>query len=280
MKTRIISGTILILIAGTCMVLGGLWLIGLMTAMALIAFFELSRATGLHVKGTPTNAFESAAYVSIVVMYAFIYLDFVGIGLGLWSTIFLMFLLIIYVVKFPTYDASQMMRAVFCVMYGPFLFSYVYRIRALENGQYLIWLVLICSALNDTFAYFIGSAIGKHKLAPKLSPKKSIEGSIGGIIGGALGGGIYGWFLGEHVYHSVNMWWILAIICGLSSIIGQIGDLAASGIKRNYNIKDYGTLIPGHGGIMDRVDSIIVTAPIIYYLSILFMDLDFTAISW
>ncbi|MBR5943725.1 MAG: phosphatidate cytidylyltransferase, partial [Lachnospiraceae bacterium] len=123
-------------------------------------------------------------------------------------------------------------------------------------------------------------AIGKHKLAPKLSPKKTIEGSIGGIIGGALGGGIYGWFLGNNVYHNDRMWWVLAIICGLASIIGQIGDLAASGIKRNYNIKDYGTIIPGHGGIMDRVDSIIVTAPIVYYLSILFMSLDYTARRW
>ncbi|MBO4376105.1 MAG: phosphatidate cytidylyltransferase [Lachnospiraceae bacterium] len=280
MKTRIISGTILTLLAGTCMILGGLYLLGLMIVMALIAFYELSKATGLHVKGVKTNAFESMAYVSIVVMYAFIYLDYVGIGLGIWSTAFLMCLLIIYVVKFPTYDASQMMRAFFCVMYGPFLFSYVYRIRALENGVYLVFLVLICSALNDTFAYFTGMAIGKHKLAPKLSPKKTIEGSIGGIIGGALGGGIYGWFLGNNVYHNDRMWWVLAIICGLASIIGQIGDLAASGIKRNYNIKDYGTIIPGHGGIMDRVDSIIVTAPIVYYLSILFMSLDYTARRW
>lgn len=280
MRTRIISGTILTLLAGTCMILGGLYLLGLMMIMALIGFYELSKATGLHVMGVKTNAFESMAYVSIVVMYIFIYLDYVGIGLGIWSTAFLMGLLVIYVVKFPTYDASQMMRAFFCVMYGPFLFSYVYRIRALENGVYLVFLVLICSALNDTFAYFTGMAIGKHKLAPKLSPKKTIEGSIGGIIGGALGGGVYGWYLGSHVYNSDKMWWILAIICGLASIMGQIGDLAASGIKRNYNIKDYGKIIPGHGGIMDRVDSIIVTAPIVYYLSILFMNLSYTAKQW
>lgn len=280
MRTRIISGTILTVVAGACMIIGGPVLLILMIAMSLIAYFELSRATGLHVNGVKTNAFESTAYVSIVAMYIFIYFDFVGIGLGIWSTTFLMLLLIVYVVKFPTYDASQMMRSFFAVMYGPFLFSYVYRIRELENGVYLVFLVLICSALNDTFAYFVGSAIGKHKLAPMLSPKKSIEGSIAGILGAALGGGLYGWYLGINVYHSDRMWWILAIICGLSSIIAQIGDLAASGIKRNYNIKDYGKLIPGHGGIMDRVDSIIVTAPIVYYLSILFMQLEYTAKRW
>jgi len=213
-------------------------------------------------------------------MNLFIYFDYVGIGLGIWSTAFLMLLLIVYVIKFPTYDASQMMRCFFCVMYGPFLFSYVYRIRELERGLYLVFLVLICSALNDTVAYFVGSTLGKHKLAPALSPKKTIEGSIGGILGAAVGGGLYGWYLGANVYNSKNMWWILAIICGASSIIAQIGDLAASGIKRNYNIKDYGKLIPGHGGIMDRMDSIIVTAPIIYYLSILFMELDYTAARW
>ena len=109
--------------------------------------------------------------------------------------------------------------------------------------------------------------IGKHKLAPILSPKKSIEGGIGGILGAALIGVLYGL--------AINYWGNAAadllqyaIICGVGGMISQIGDLAAAAIKRNHDIKDYGKLIPGHGGILDRFDSVIFTAPIIFYLSL------------
>ena len=109
--------------------------------------------------------------------------------------------------------------------------------------------------------------IGKHKLAPILSPKKSIEGGIGGILGAALIGVLYGL--------AINYWGNAtadllqyAIIGAVGGAISQIGDLAASAIKRYHNIKDYGKLIPGHGGILDRFDSVIFTAPIIFYLSL------------
>jgi len=280
MGKRIISGTVLTVGASACLIIGGPVLLVFMGLLSLISFFELSRATGLHQEGIRTNALETAAYLSIIVMNVFIYLDYVGIGLGIWTTGFLMALLIIYVTKFPKYEAPQLMKCFFAVMYAPYLLSYVFRIRELDNGVYLVFLVLICSALNDTCAYFVGVAIGKHKVAPLLSPKKTIEGCIGGVCGAAIGGGIYGYFLGINVYHNDRIWWVLAIICALSSIIAQIGDLAASGIKRNYNIKDYGKIIPGHGGVMDRMDSIIVTAPIVYYLAILFMQLEYTATRW
>ena len=108
--------------------------------------------------------------------------------------------------------------------------------------------------------------LGKHKMAPKLSPKKSVEGGIGGVLGAAL--------LGVLFALAVNQWagaqaGVLeyAIICGVGGMISQVGDLAASAIKRNHEIKDYGKLIPGHGGILDRFDSVIFTAPIINYLT-------------
>ena len=110
--------------------------------------------------------------------------------------------------------------------------------------------------------------IGKHKMAPHLSPKKSIEGGIGGIAGAALLGVLYAL--------AINKWGNagadlvrFAIIGAVGGAASQIGDLAASAIKRNYDIKDYGKLIPGHGGILDRFDSVIFTAPMIYYLSVL-----------
>ena len=108
--------------------------------------------------------------------------------------------------------------------------------------------------------------IGKHKLPSELSPKKSIEGCIGGIVGAALIGFIYATIFKSHLTTIDNPQLSLAIIGAVSSILSQIGDLAASAIKRNHGIKDYGKLIPGHGGILDRFDSIIFTAPIVYLL--------------
>ena len=109
--------------------------------------------------------------------------------------------------------------------------------------------------------------MGKHKMAPKLSPKKSVEGGIGGILGAALFGAVYGLAINRFASGADANVLHYAIICGIGSMISQVGDLAASAIKRNQGIKDYGKLIPGHGGILDRFDSVIFTAPAIYFLA-------------
>ena len=132
--------------------------------------------------------------------------------------------------------------------------------------MYFVWVIFISSWISDTCAYCVGMLFGKHKLAPILSPKKSIEGSIGGIAGSALVGALFGYFIVEQVITEQQVTWIFALIGAIGSVVSQIGDLAASAIKRNYEIKDYGNLIPGHGGIMDRFDSVLVTAPMIYFL--------------
>jgi phosphatidate cytidylyltransferase len=133
-------------------------------------------------------------------------------------------------------------------------------------------MIFISSWISDTCAYLVGVMIGKHKLAPVLSPKKSIEGSVGGIVGAAIFGAVFGAYL-DSVLGLSDFTIVLAIVGGVGSVISQVGDLAASAIKRNHDIKDYGKLIPGHGGIMDRFDSVIFTAPITYFLIILLMDI-------
>lgn len=151
------------------------------------------------------------------------------------------------------------------LLYIPLFFGYLYWIRVIPvKGVYLIWFVFISSWFTDTFAYFSGMLFGKTKLCPSISPKKTVEGSIGGIIGSCVGCTVYGLYI-----NSIGITDALIIsffILGLvGSIVSQFGDLAASAIKRNVGIKDYGKIMPGHGGVLDRFDSILFVSPLIYY---------------
>ena len=182
----------------------------------------------------------------------------------------------VYVFTFPKYHANQVMSTYFSLIYAPVMLSFVFLTRQLENGIYLVWMIFINSWISDTCAYLVGVMIGKHKLAPVLSPKKSIEGSVGGIVGSALVGALFGYFM-DVTLETQQLVLILPIVGGVGSVISQVGDLAASAVKRNFEIKDYGKLIPGHGGIMDRFDSVIFTAPITYFLIMILLEIGQTA---
>ena len=176
-----------------------------------------------------------------------------------------------YVFAYPKYRAEQVMAGFFGVVYVAVMLSYIYLTRNLEHGAYLVWLIFICSWGCDTCAYCVGILIGKHKMSPLLSPKKSVEGAVGGVVGAALIGIIYAAVIRGLDPDAISYTAIVSfgIIGALGALISMVGDLAASAIKRNHKIKDYGTLIPGHGGILDRFDSVIFTAPIIYYLCLI-----------
>ena len=139
-------------------------------------------------------------------------------------------------------------------------FTSIVLLRDLPHGNLLILLVFIGAWVTDGAAYFVGRALGKHKLIPDVSPKKTIEGAIGGSVFCAISFVIFGFAAGKITTSSANL--IEMIVAGLAiSVISQFGDLIASLIKRHYGIKDYGKLFPGHGGVMDRFDSIIAIAP-------------------
>ena len=176
----------------------------------------------------------------------------------------------IFVFTYPKYNNKQIMTAFFGMVYVGVMLSYIYQTRVLPGGAFLVWLIFLCSWGCDTCAYCVGVLIGKHKMAPKLSPKKSIEGGIGGLAGAALLGALYALAINKWGGASAGVG-EYALICFVGGIISMIGDLAASAIKRNHEIKDYGKLIPGHGGILDRFDSVIFTAPVIYYLAVALM---------
>jgi len=145
----------------------------------------------------------------------------------------------------------------------------MYFVIGLEYGNILIWLLFVSAWATDSMAYFTGMAIGKHKLCPKISPKKTVEGAIGGILGCVVFDILFIYIISRFNTFSVN--YTNAIILALlASVFSQIGDLAASRIKREYDVKDFGNLIPGHGGILDRFDSALLISPVVYYILLIF----------
>lgn len=187
-------------------------------------------------------------------------------------TIILVFLLemAIYVLTFPRYDTRQVVGAVISFLYVPVLIACIYRSRFVPAGKFVYALIFFCSWICDTGAWFFGRLFGRHKMAPILSPKKTIEGAIGGVACGTFLCFLAG-VLAEHIDRELHLIFAFTVIGVFGCLLGMVGDLAASAIKRNHDIKDYGDVIPGHGGIMDRFDSIIFTAPVIYYLAVLFL---------
>lgn len=148
------------------------------------------------------------------------------------------------------------------ILYIVLLIMFVAKINGMKNGNILIWYTILAAWGTDIFAYLVGKHFGKHKFS-KISPKKSIEGCIGGMIGGVLLMLVYTYVV--NTVWAMNYSYITILIVGvILSILGQIGDFAASSIKRYVDIKDYSNLIPGHGGMLDRIDSLIFLAPFAY----------------
>ncbi len=164
----------------------------------------------------------------------------------------------IYGFKVNERKLEDMTATLLGIMYAGF-FSYHIVLIDQSEKPVLIWLVFLSAFGTDIMAYFTGMAIGKHKLCPNLSPKKSIEGAVGGVAGSIIFCGLFGWLVIPEMIAEC------LIIGAFGSIVAQLGDLSASAFKRQMGIKDYGNLIPGHGGILDRFDSVMFTAPLVYY---------------
>lgn len=266
-KERVISGIVLVVLALAAILPGGPILAAALCVISIIGFLELTKVCDVGI-ASKVNALEIMGIISIIGYYLLIFFAKTQTYFMFAIILFMVALMFVYVFAFPKYTAKQIMATYFSLIYAPVMLSFVFMTRELENGIYLVWMIFISSWISDTCAYFVGVLFGKHKLAPVLSPKKSIEGSIGGIAGSAIVGALFGYYL-DSTLGAGQFMVMLAIVGGVGSVISQVGDLAASAIKRNYEIKDYGNLIPGHGGIMDRFDSVIFTAPMTYFLIML-----------
>ncbi len=267
--TRFASGIVLVIVALLTLSLGGIPLAITLLAISLIAYRELTKALLCATDDKRLNSMEVVGLLGVVAYYAAVYFSDAEVLLLMCIVAVFMAEMFLYVVTFPKYKATQVVAAVFAFLYAPVMLSFVYLTRMCPQGVYMVWMILISSWGCDTCAYVVGKLIGKKRIFPVLSPKKSLEGCIGGVAGAALLGGLYGYFFVEQAMPNQEVTWVIAFICGVGAVMSMVGDLAASAIKRNHDIKDYGKLIPGHGGIMDRFDSMIVTAPMIYFLTIL-----------
>lgn len=258
--TRTISGILLVIICLFTIILGKDVLFFTVLAVSLIGMWELYRVFQIH-----KNIVGLLGYLEAIAYYVLIRLEleqyvFMSLILSI------MLLMAVYVFTFPKYKTQEILVSFFGIFYVAIMLSFLYRIRMQEGGLYTVWLVFLSSWCCDTCAYLAGVTMGKHKMAPVLSPKKSVEGGIGGLVGAALLGLLFAYVFRDKLDMISRPMIAIPIISVIGGIISMVGDLAASAIKRNHEIKDYGTLIPGHGGILDRFDSVIFTAPIIYYL--------------
>ena len=273
MKTRVISGIVIAIVLAAVLISGGYLLAGVLFAVSLVSYNELTKATGVHGCGPKYNPLEICGYISIVVHYLQMILikDY---RYYIFSLMFAFFLIMAcYVLTFPRFTSTKAMSAFFCFVYAPVNMSFVYLLRIRPDYGWIFAWVPFIAWVCDTCAYFTGRAFGKHKLAPVLSPKKTVEGAIGGVIGSVIVGFIIGYVLYARKMYNIDFLFVMIIITFVGSIIGQLGDLLASGIKREHDIKDYGNVIPGHGGIMDRFDSVIFVIPCVYFLAAVLVPL-------
>ena len=250
--TRLISGIVLVILALVVVGQGGALLLVTSAVISCIGLFELYRVTKMQDKLLGAVGYGAGLAYYVLLWYG------QGQYFNLLVISALMLFMAIYVITFPKYGTEQVTVAFFGIFYVAIMFSYLYQTRMMTDGKYLVWLIFLSSWGCDTCAYCVGMLFGRHKMAPVLSPKKSVEGAVGGVAGAVLLGVLYAFLTsGEMAEYG--------IICGIGALISMVGDLAASAIKRNQGIKDYGTLIPGHGGILDRFDSMIFTAPAIFF---------------
>lgn len=250
MKTRIISGIAGLIVLTTILLLGG-WAFDIaIFAITIVAVSEYGKALKNIKEKQIFNYMNYILAISLFLMNILKLSNDKSILIALYSTVLFGHLVFKEDVSF-----NDLGLTLFGGIYIPFFISYLYEFE----GSFLIWIILIIAWGTDTFAYFTGMFLGKNKLCPRLSPKKTIEGAIGGVVGAVAITILFA------NYFNIGNLTGIGLIALIGSVSSQVGDLTASKIKRIAGIKDYGNLMPGHGGVMDRFDSVIFITPLVYY---------------
>ncbi len=263
LKQRVITGIALVILLIAILALGTPFVEIAVALLGAVAVTELFNATQLG---------DNKKLLFVAVIGAVCLVGAQCFGAYAFNPAMFIYIVVLfatYMSNMVTVEFKDIAKTFFITIYVSFMFGHIILVRNMDNGHLLIWLVLIGAFITDTAALFGGKFFGKHKLCPRLSPKKTVEGSISGIVGCVaatlafcaicrVGFGVYP----NYIYG--------AVIALGASIISQLGDLSASCIKRQFGIKDYGKIMPGHGGVMDRFDSLFFVAPLVYYMLLIF----------
>lgn len=279
MKTRIITGVLAALFAIGLLVLIGLgyasFLSPVVSVVSAIAVYEMMKVSKCENKVLTGCAI--AFSVLVPPFTAFGVEQFLPVPTAVIITVYVIGMLTVMLKWYEKTKFEHVAFALFGSLAIPASISCLFRIIRIgeENPgvfqrSHIVFLILIgmyAAWLADTFAYFFGRKLGKHKLAPKISPKKSVEGAVAGVIGTTVVA-IITYFICNHFFFHLDTVNILTVIIAVPvmCVLGMLGDLSASVIKRNYGAKDFGTLFPGHGGMLDRIDSFLFTAPALYVI--------------
>ncbi len=274
MKTRIISAAVAIVVLAGVMYLGSTAVGLAIFILALIGIHEFYNA--LEKIGFkpiyPIGYFSCLALLYPVIsalLQVNIKTNAVLLFAAMFTFAFIVLLFCLMMFSNGRYSLADAAMTLFGITYVAFLFYFVTLTRYTSLGYLYIWLIFIGAWATDTFAYFTGVAIGKTKILPKISPKKSLEGCIGGVLGSVLAMLLFGLCFNDVLKIPALHFAILGLLCG---VISQIGDWSASAVKRAAGIKDYGNIMPGHGGVLDRLDSILFVAPVVYfYIKLVFL---------
>ncbi len=273
MKTRIIAGVSLLLMVASVFFLATEWFYLVFLILALICcneFMHMLEQGGIKAFKSPSYAFTIAYTAVLFNMYHEFLIRqdiFRGRGYLVVSIVFIMFLLTMAMFN-REHDLKSIIYTAFGTVYAVVPLSFAVLIMEQPQGKWLLGMVLVGAISTDTIAYFTGVFWGKRKIVPKISPKKTIAGSIGGIAGCILFMTGYA-FLMNSVTGTFPGVIKMAVIVVITGIVSQLGDWAASFLKREFSIKDFGRLIPGHGGLLDRVDSLIFLLPVLYIIFVI-----------
>ena len=265
MLVRILSAAVMLAILIPSLFLSGTILFDILITIACVmACYEMINCLGFKkVWGISIPSFIVAVFVPLCVRR-------IDTGVALSELIMLVFIIYMFILlgisvfshgKYTVENVSGVFVLIFYIIFG---FLSILSIRGEPDGQgkYLYLLIFISAWVTDTGAYFTGVLFGKHKLIPDVSPKKTVEGALGGLLFCVASFIVFGLVM-EKIYSLTPNYILLAVLGLVMAIVSMCGDLVASLVKREHNIKDYSKLIPGHGGIMDRFDSIIATASVL-----------------
>lgn len=262
MKTRIITSALIVAVVVPVFIFSGYIVYPIFLALlSAISCFEILRVLGFERK--PLVAVPSYLLAVALPILAF----FVGDGLEKFVVaaagalyVFLLYLFMLAVLSKGSFKFSRA-ATVFCaVAYPALAFTALSALRYIENGMFCFGMVFIAAWVSDVFALVVGVLFGKHKLIPEVSPKKTVEGLIGGVAFATTAMLLYGLIIDLCVRDMTVNYLVLGVLGFALSLISQLGDLIASTIKREEGVKDYGRLLPGHGGVTDRFDSIFAIA--------------------